>query len=40
MDALVDLITHNGNTRAVLGLTTSEFEQQWYRFVEGQYLSG
>jgi hypothetical protein len=38
-EALVRLIEANGDTVAVLGLSTAAFEEAWYAFVRERYLS-
>ena len=36
--ALVGLIRANGDTQAALGLSSAQFEAQWYAFVRERYL--
>ena len=38
MDEVIDLIKTNGNLQSVLGISVSEFEYGWYRFIEEKYL--
>jgi hypothetical protein len=38
-EALVRLVRSNGDTAAVLGLSPSEFEDEWYAFIREKYLS-
>ena len=38
MDEVIDLIKTNGNLQSVLGVSVSEFEYGWYRFIEEKYL--
>jgi hypothetical protein len=38
MDTVIELIKNNGDISGFLGITTQEFESDWYQFVEGKYL--
>ena len=38
MDHVISLIEENGNTSTVLGLSSSDFEEGWYQFVNEKYL--
>ncbi len=38
-DLFIQLIKTNGNIESVLGISVSEFEEQWYEFVKEKYLS-
>lgn len=39
MDVVIGLIKNNGNISNLLGITTREFELDWYQFIEEKYLN-